>query len=603
MEIRNIAIIAHVDHGKTTLTDALMKQNGGLQDEGVSMDSNDLEKERGITIYSKNTSITYKGTKINIVDTPGHADFGSEVERVLRAIDSVLLLVDAVEGPMPQTRFVLKKSLELGLKPIVVINKIDKPAADINRVHDEILELFLELGASDEQVDFQTVYAIGREGKAFKKVGDDSKDLSPVLDMILEKVKPASGREGEKMSAQVFNLGYDNFLGRMAIARVYSGKIVSGSQVYVKGEHGGRSGKLTKLFTFEGISRKETNEATAGDIVMIAGIPDIYIGETICEDETVTEMPHIAIDEPTLSLNFLVNDSPFAGKEGKFVTSRQIKERLEKELEINVGLRVDFSPDQGESNSGPSFFKVYGRGELHIAILLENMRREGFEMQVSQPEVILKEENGQKTEPYEELVIDVPMESSGGVIEKIGKRRGIMKNMVEKNGITRIVFDIPTRGLLGYRGEFIIDTKGEGIMSSQVTGFKEYAGEIKKREYGSMTSMVSGKAVAFALANLQERGILYIEHGVEVYEGMVIGNVLKGEDMAVNPTKGKQLTNMRASGTDEALFLKPAFILSIERGLEVMSEDEYLEITPKSVRLRKKYLTEIDRIRSQRTVK
>jgi GTP-binding protein len=333
---------------------------------------------------------------------------------------------------------------------------------------------------------------------------------------------------------------------------------------------------------------------------MIAGIPDIYIGETICEDETVVEMPHIAIDEPTLSLNFLVNDSPFAGKEGKFVTSRQIKERLEKELEINVGLRVDFSPDQGEVRSGPSFFKVYGRGELHVAILLENMRREGFEMQVSQPEVIIKEKDGQKTEPYEELVIDVPMESSGGVIEKIGKRRGIMKDMRELHGVARVIFEIPTRGLLGYRGEFIIDTKGEGIMSSRVIGFKEYAGEIKKREYGSMTSMVGGKAVAFALANLQERGILYIEHGIEVYEGMVIGNVLKGEDMAVNPTKGKQLTNMRASGTDEALFLKPAFTLSIERGLEVMSEDEYLEITPKSVRLRKKYLTELDRVRAVR---
>ena len=595
MEIRNIAIIAHVDHGKTTLTDALMKQNGGLQDEGVSMDSNALEKERGITIYAKNTSITYKGTKINIVDTPGHADFGSEVERVLRAVDCVLLIVDAVEGPMPQTRFVLKKSLELGLKPIVVINKIDKPASEPDRVHNEILELFFELGANEEQANFETVYAIGRDGVAFKKIGDNSKDLSPLLEVILEKVPPAS-KDGEgKMSAQVFNLGYDNFLGRMAVARIYSGKVISGSTVFVKGEHGTRKGKITKLFSFEGITRKEIEFATSGDIVMLAGIPDIYIGETICEDESVEQLPHIAIDEPTLSLNFLVNDSPFAGKEGKFVTSRQIKERLEKELEINVGLKVDFSPDQGSKSSGPSFFKVYGRGELHIAILLENMRREGFEMQVSQPEVIIKEERGMKTEPYEELVIDVPMESSGGVIEKIGKRRGIMKDMVEKEGIARIIFDIPTRGLLGYRGEFIIDTKGEGIMSSRVTGFREYAGEIKKREYGSMTSMVSGKAVAFSLANLQERGILYVGHGTEVYEGMVVGNVLKGDDMAVNPTKGKQLTNMRASGTDEAIVLNPIFTLSIERGLEVMNGDEYLEVTPKSVRLRKKYLTELDR--------
>jgi GTP-binding protein len=600
MEIRNIAIIAHVDHGKTTLTDALMKQNGGLQDEGVSMDSNDLEKERGITIYSKNTSITYKGTKINIVDTPGHADFGSEVERVLRAIDSVLLLVDAVEGPMPQTRFVLKKSLELGLKPIVVINKIDKPASDPHRVHEEILDLFFELGASEEQANFETIYAIGREGTAFKHLGDKSENLSPLLDLILEKVPPASLNEDGLMSAQVFNLGYDNFLGRMAVARIYSGKILSGSQIFVKGENGIRKGKITKLFSFEGINRKEVEFATSGDIVLLAGIPDIYIGETLCEDESVEPLPHIAIDEPTLSLNFLVNDSPFAGREGKFVTSRQIKERLEKELEINVGLKVDFSPDQGVNKMGPSFFKVYGRGELHIAILLENMRREGFEMQVSQPEVIIKELDGNKTEPFEELVVDVPMEFSGSVIEKIGKRRGIMKDMVEKDGVARIIFDIPTRGLLGYRGEFIIDTKGEGIMSSRVTGFKEYVGEIKKREYGSMTSMVAGKAVAFSLANLQERGILYVGHGTEVYEGMVVGNVLKGDDMSVNPTKGKQLTNMRASGTDEAITLNPVFALSIERGLEVMNEDDYLEITPKSVRLRKKYLTEIERSKARR---
>jgi len=599
MEIRNIAIIAHVDHGKTTLTDALMKQNGGLQDEGISMDSNALEKERGITIYSKNTSITYKGTKINIVDTPGHADFGSEVERVLRAVDSVLLLVDAVEGPMPQTRFVLKKSLELGIKPIVVINKIDKPASNPHKVHEEVLGLFFELGANDEQANFETVYAIGRRGVAFRHLGDKSEDLSPLLDVILEKVPPASLNENKKMSAQVFNLGYDNFLGRMAVARIYSGKMFSPSSVFVKGENGSRAGKITKLFSFEGINRKEIESATSGDIVLIAGIPDIYIGETICEDESVEPLPHIAIDEPTLSLNFLVNDSPFAGREGKFVTSRQIKERLQKELEINVGLKVDFSPDQGDK-MGPSFFKIYGRGELHIAILLENMRREGFEMQVSQPEVIIKEKDGIKTEPYEELVIDVPMESSGGVIEKIGKRRGIMKDMMEKEGIARIVFDIPTRGLLGYRGEFIIDTKGEGIMSSRVTGFREYAGEIKRREYGSMVSMVSGKAVAFAIANLQERGIMYIEHGTEVYEGMVIGNVLKGDEMSVNPTKGKQLSNMRASGTDEAIYLNPPFILSIERGLEVMNHDEYLEVTPKSVRIRKKYLTELDRVKAGR---
>lgn len=598
MEIRNIAIIAHVDHGKTTLVDALMKQSGGI--EGVSMDSDALEQERGITIYSKNTSIYYKGTKINIVDTPGHADFGSEVERVLRAIDSVLLLVDAVEGPMPQTRFVLKKSLELGLKPIVVINKIDKPAANPNRVHEEVLELFFELGANEDQTNFETIYAIGRDSKAFKNIGDKSTDLSPLLDLILEKVPRADLKIDKKMSAQVFNLGYDNFLGRMAVVRIYSGKINSSSHIFVKGEKGTRNGKINKIFTFEGIARKEVDSVTSGDIALLSGIPDIYIGETICEDENAEVLPRIAIDEPTLSLNFLVNDSPFAGREGKFVTSRQIKERLEKELEINVGLKVDFSFNQDEKKGGPSFFKIYGRGELHIAILLENMRREGFEMQVSQPEVLIKEENGIKLEPFEELFIDVPIELSGSVIEKMGKRRGVMKDMTEKEGIAHIVFDIPTRGLLGYRGEFIIDTKGEGIMSSRVIGFKKHAGEIKKKEYGSMTSMATGKAVAFALANLQERGILYIEHGVEVYEGMVIGNVLKGDDMSVNPTKGKQLTNMRASGTDAAISLNPPFILTIERGLEVMNNDEYLEITPKSVRLRKKYLTETSRARANR---
>lgn len=603
MQIRNIAIIAHVDHGKTKLTDSLMKQNGGSKDEETTMDSNALEKERGITIYSKNTSIFYKDTKINIVDTPGHADFGSEVERVLRAIDSVLLLVDAVEGPMPQTRFVLKKSLELGLKPIVVINKIDKPAADPNRVHEEVLELFLELGANHEQMDFETIYAVGREGIAKRNLNDDSKDLSPLLDLILEKVPLASVNKNGKMSGQVFNLGYDNFLGRMAVARIYSGKIFSGSRIFIKGENGVRSGKITKLFTFEGINRKEVEEADSGDIVLLAGIPDIYIGETLCEDESVEMMPHIAIDEPTISLNFLVNDSPFAGQEGKFLTSRQIKERLEKEIEINVGLRVDFSPIENENRMGPSFFKVYGRGELHVAILLENMRREGFELQVSQPEVILKEENGIKLEPFERLLIDVPLQSSGVVIEKIGQRKGIMKTMTQKEGIARIVFEIPTRGLLGYRGEFIVDTKGNGIISSQTIGFKEYVGEIRKRDYGSMVSMTDGKAVTFALANLQERGTLYIDHGTKVYEGMVVGNVLKGGDMTVNPTKGKQLTNMRASGTDEALFLKSIFKLNIERGLETINSDEYLEITPKSVRIRKKFLTEFDRVKANRATK
>ena len=596
MEIRNIAIIAHVDHGKTTLTDQLMKQCKMVED-GVTMDSNALEQERGITIYSKNTSVNYKDTKINIVDTPGHADFGSEVERVLRAIDSVLLLVDAQEGPMPQTRFVLKKSLELGLKPIVVINKIDKPAANASRVHDEILELFLELGATEEQIDFKTIYAIGRDGVAMTKIDDERKDLSPLLDLILEDVPVASRDLDMPFKAQVFNLGYDNFLGRLAIARLYAGSVKNGSQIFVRKPDGEtRNAKITKMFTFEGLTRTDAENVSSGDIAIIAGIPDVYIGETFCLDKDTVPMPSISIDEPTISLNFLVNDSPFAGREGKYVTSRQIRERLEKELEINVGLKVDFDTDTGESRDG---YVVYGRGELHIAVLLENMRREGYEIQVSQPRVIIKEVDGKKKEPYEELTIDVPSEFSGAVIEKLTSRKGMITSMIEKEGITRMLIEIPTRGLLGYRGVFVIDTKGEGILSSRFLEFKDYAGEIKKREVGSMTSMISGKAVSFALGNLQERGILYVEHGDEIYEGMVVGNVTKGDEMVVNPVKGKQLTNMRASGTDDTIFLKPAFKLSIERGLETMANDEYLEITPKTVRLRKKFLKEGERSKNK----
>lgn len=597
MEIRNIAIIAHVDHGKTTLTDQMMKQCG-MVEEGVTMDSNALEQERGITIYSKNTSVIYKGTKINIVDTPGHADFGSEVERVLRAIDSVLLLVDAQEGPMPQTRFVLKKSLELGLKPIVVINKIDKPAANPKRVLDEIFELFLELGANDEQLDFKTVYAISRDGIAKLNESDESKNLDPLFDLILKEVKEASRGGGNDFKAQVFNLGYDNFMGRLAIARVYSGKIKTASMVYVKESDGQtRQAKITKIFTFDGIKRKEVEEVGNGEIALIAGIPDIYIGETITDNKDIEPLASIKIDEPTISLNFLVNDSPFAGQEGKFVTSRQIRERLEKELEMNVGLKVDFNPEvKDEKREG---FLVYGRGELHIAVLLENMRREGYELQVSQPQVIIKEENGKKLEPYEEVTIDVHNEFSGGVIEKLSARRGLITNMTEKDGITRILMEIPTRGLLGYRGQFIVETKGLGIISSRFIGFKEHAGEIKKREVGSMTSIVSGKVIAFSLWTLQERGVLYVEHGDSVYEGMVIGNVTKGDELAVNPTKSKQLSNMRASGSDEAIIVKPPYKLNIERGLEIMADDEYLEITPKGVRLRKKLLTENERIKAK----
>jgi GTP-binding protein len=597
MKIINIAIIAHVDHGKTTLTDALMRQTGAAE-EGVSMDSNALEKERGITIYSKNTSVYYKDVKINIVDTPGHADFGSEVERVLRSIDSVLLVVDAQEGPMPQTKFVLKKSLELGLKPIVVLNKIDKPAANPEEAREMVYELFLDLNANDEQLDFTTLYAIARDGIVNTRLNGTSKDLTPLLDTILDKVPAASGEEknDKPLRVQPFNLGYDNFLGRLAIGRIYEGVIKNGENVVVKNVKGEiRTGRITKIFTFEGLNRKEVNEAYAGDIIMIAGLPNIFIGETICENENQEALPAISIDEPTISLNFLVNSSPFAGREGQFVTSRQIKERLEKELEVNVGLKIDFSSSE--------YYRVYGRGEMHIAILLENMRREGYETQISRPRVIIKEEDGKKMEPFEEVTIIVPEEMSGTVIEKMSKRRGNMTEMKNDNANVKIVFEIPTRGLLGYRNEFIIDTKGQGILYARVVGFRPYTGEIIRREVGSMVSMANGKALGFSLFNLQNRGSLYIGANINVYEGMVIGNVSKGDDIAVNPTKGKQLTNMRASGSDEAIYLTPPIELTIERGMGIMNDDEYLEITPKSIRLRKQHLKEIDRIRENRNNK
>ncbi len=594
MDIRNIAIIAHVDHGKTTLTDALMQQTG-MEESGVSMDSDKLEQERGITIYSKNTSVYYENTKINIVDTPGHADFGSEVERVLRSIDSVLLVVDAQEGPMPQTKFVLKKSLDLGIKPIVVINKIDKPAARAEEVNEMVFELFLDLGANDDQLNFTTVYAIARDGIAKNEINDNSSDLKPLLNTIIKEVGVSSGKEKEenKLSVQPFNLGYDNFLGRLAISRIYDGKITAGQKVVIKNENNDiREGKITKLFTFEGLQRKEVKEAVAGDIIMTSGLPNIFIGETICEDESQASLPAITIDEPTISLNFLVNNSPFAGRDGKFVTNSQLRERLEKELEMNVGLKIDFSHTD--------HYTVYGRGEMHIAILLENMRREGYEMQISQPQVIIKEENGVKVEPFEEVTINVPEESSGTVIQKLGSRKGNMIEMKPEHGNIKIIFEIPTRGLLGYRNEFVVDTRGEGIMYTRVIGFKPYVGAIEKRVVGSMISMVTGKALGFSLFNLQERGELYINANTDVYEGMVIGNVSKGADMSVNPIKGKQLTNMRSSGADEAIRLTPPINLTLETGMSIINEDEYLEITPENIRLRKKGLSENERLKESR---
>ena len=590
MDIRNIAIIAHVDHGKTTITDAIMKQTGAAgQDD--SMDSNALEKERGITIYAKNTSIVYKDTKINIVDTPGHADFGSEVERVLRAIDSVVLVVDAQEGPMPQTRFVLKKSLELGHKPMVVINKIDKPAARLGEVEDEIFELFLELGATDEQLEFPIIYSIGKQGIAKNKPEDNSSSMEPLLDMILEHVPAAKNDMSVPLRLQPFSLAYDDYLGRLAVARIYEG-VLKMEPVFIKSEgKETRKGKIIKMFSFEGTKRKEVLEAVAGDIVMIAGIDDIDIGETICAQENAEALPAITVDEPTIALEFLVNSSPFAGKEGEFVTREQIRERLKKELEINVGLKVDFTSDN---------FTVYGRGELHVAVLLENMRREGFEVQVSQPRVIIKEVDGTKMEPFEELTVTVPSEFSGNIIEKLGKRKGIMTDMKQATDGTRMLFEIPTRGALSYRNEFIVDTRGEGILSSRFLEFRPYVGEIKKRAVGSMISGETGKALGFSLFNLQQRGTLYIGASQDVYAGQVIGNTSKGDEMTVNPIKGKHLTNMRASGSDDAINLVPPIEITIEKGLEIMAEDEYLEITPKNVRLRKHFLTEADRVRAGR---
>ncbi|PIR88354.1 MAG: translational GTPase TypA [Candidatus Harrisonbacteria bacterium CG10_big_fil_rev_8_21_14_0_10_44_23] len=594
MEIRNIAIIAHVDHGKTAITDALLRQTGTTTGE-ASMDSNALEKERGITIYSKNAALIYKNTKINIVDTPGHADFGSEVERILRSIDSVLLVVDAQEGPMPQTRFVLKKSLALGLKPIVVINKIDKPAADPEKTHNLVFDLFAELDAAPEQLDFPVIYAIGREGVAKNQLTDEGKDLTPLLDMILDKVPPAKPiNDSDTLLAQPFNLAYDNFLGRLAIARIYNGKIKSSETVYVKkGETDQKQYRVTKLFTFNGIQRTEAEEIGAGDIGIIAGLEDVYIGDTITTDANTTPLEAIKVDEPTIELNFLVNNSPFAGRDGKFVTSRQIRERLEKELEVNVGLKVDFN----SSKSGQ--FIVRGRGELHVAILVENMRREGYELMVSQPKVILKEIDGKTCEPFEEIIADVPNEFQGAVIEKLGKQGAVLTNLTTHQNRILLTFEGPSRGLFGYRNAFTVDTKGEGILATHFIGYRPHIGAIDRNNFGSMISQTTGKALAFSLANLQNRGTLYIGANTEVYEGMVVGNTAKGDDMTVNPTKGKELTNMRASGSDDAIQLAPARKLSIESGLEIMSEDEYLEVTPNNVRLRKQSLTENERKKSK----
>jgi len=548
------------------------------------MDSNDQEKERGITIYAKNAAIRHGDGKINIVDTPGHADFGSEVERILRMVDSVLLLVDAQEGPMPQTKFVLKKSLELGLKPIVVINKIDKPAARPLEVVDMVFDLFSTLGATDEQLDFPYIFAIAKQGIAQKSLEEKSEDLSPLFDLIIKHTPPAASSTDLPFRMQPSSLAYDDYVGRMGIGRVYEGKAKVGQTISVLQLDGTkRQGRITKIYVAEGMKRKEVDEAIAGDIVTIAGIPDIYVGETIAGEGANEPLPAINIDPPTISMTFLVNNSPFAGREGKLLTTRHIRARLEREKETNVGLHV-------EPVDGTDSFRVSGRGELHLGVLIETMRREGFELQVSRPEVIFQEIDDVVHEPIEHAIIDVPEEFSGAIITMLSKRKGEMQNMKTENGLTRMEFTVPTRGLLGFRGDFIIETKGEGILNHAFLRFEKEKGEMPGRTRGSMISMIDGETMAYSLWNLQERGVLFIGAQTPVYEGMIIGESNKSEDLMVNPTKNKKLTNVRASGTDEAMNLTPVRPMELEQALEYIGDDELVEVTPSSIRLRKKIL-------------
>jgi GTP-binding protein len=596
-KIINLAIIAHVDHGKTTLTDHLLRQGGAFGEREeigeLVMDSNDLEKERGITIFSKNCSIRYKDIKINLVDTPGHADFGSEVERVLKMVDSVLLLVDAKEGPMPQTKFVLSKSLKLGLRPIVLINKIDKPGHRAQKVVDEVFDLFVKLDASDEQLDFPIVYTISRQGVAKLDLEGEGRDLTPLFEMILKHVPIFPDRSADPLQLQVANLSYDDYVGRIAIGRIVSGKLIKGSDLVVCRRDGSVvPGKITKLSTFLGLKQVEIDQGDCGDIVAVAGMTDITIGETICNADQPRPLPLLAIDEPTLTMEFLVNDSPFAGREGKYVTTRHLKERLDRELQTNVGLRVEVL----EEADG---FKVSGRGELHLSILLERMRREGYEIQVSQPKVILKMINHEQMEPMEQAYIQVPDEFAGTVIEKLGKRRGEMQDMISKNGVTSLNYLVPTRGLLGFRAEFIMETRGEGILNHAFHRYERYKGEINKRQNGVLVSTNNGLTTAYALNNLQERARLFVGAGVKVYEGMIVGENSRRQDMVVNPCKEKKLTNMRAAGADEGIRLTPPIILTMEQALEFIVDDELVEITPKNIRLRKKYLTQNERERNR----
>lgn len=589
-EIRNIAIIAHVDHGKTTLVDGLLRQSGTFRENEVVaervMDSNDLERERGITILSKNTSLQYKGYTINIVDTPGHADFGGEVERVLGMCDGVLLLVDAFEGAMPQTRFVLTKALAMNLKPIVVINKIDRDGARPLEVLDEVFELFMDLGASDEQLEFPVVYASSRDGYAsLEPDGGEKKDLEPLFEAIIREIPGPSADIEAPFRMLVSNVTSDDYVGRIAVARIDRGTVKSGQSVVVCSPDGTqKSGRINYLYMFKGLKKTETESASAGDIVVVAGLPDINIGNTVCDPACVDPIDFVNIDEPTLSMNFSVNNSPFAGTEGDYVTSRHLRDRLNKELETNVSLRVE------ETDSADTF-KVSGRGELHLSVLIETMRRQGYEFQVSRPRVIYKEVEGLLYEPMERLMIDTPEDTVGVVIEKIGTRKGEMLDMKPGlEGYVRLEFKIPSRGLIGYRSEFLTDTKGNGIMNHIFDGYEPYKGDISSRQRGSMVAWEQGDAVAYGLYNAQERGKLFIGAGEKVYEGMIVGENARPDDLVINVCKKKHITNIRASGSDEALRLTPPVILSLEQALEFIADDELVEVTPKNIRLRKKIL-------------
>ena len=597
-DIRNIAIIAHVDHGKTTLVDELLKQSGIFrQNEAVQdrvMDSNDLEKERGITILSKNTAIHYNGIKINIVDTPGHADFGGEVERILTMVDGVLLLVDAFEGCMPQTRFVLSKALALNKKVLVVINKIDRPGARPAEVIDEVLDLFIELGANDDQLEFPVVYASARDGYASLDPNVREGNMRPLFEEIIKEIEAPEGDVDAPLQCIFSSLDYDDYIGRIGVGRVKRGTVRVNDKVVLCKQDGTRENvKISRLYQFDGLKRVEVQSAAAGDIICVSGITDLNIGETICDPDNVEPLPFVKIDEPTLSMNFMVNDSPFAGQEGKFVTSRNLRDRLFKEVETNVSMRV-------EETDSTDCFKVSGRGELHLSILIETMRRQGYEFQVSRPQVITKYENGKLLEPIELLIIEVPEEYVGNVMQKIGSRRGELENMgTREGGSTHLEFRIPARGLIGYRSEFLTDTNGNGIMNNLFAGYEEYKGEIQTRERGSIVVHETGETSAYGLFNTQDRGRLFVGPGVPVYEGMIVGECSKNEDIICNVCKNKHLTNTRASGSDDALRLVPHTVLSLEQSMEFIGDDELVEITPKSIRLRKKILSKDLRLKQQ----